>query len=578
MRTRHTPRALLRNRCPRVSCRRWWAVLAAAVVVLVVAPQTGHAANPPYYNVPPEFPAIYTAVVHEYPTPDSNALLGEIARGSDGNVWFLEYFSNTVDRVTPTGQLTRFPADFYRDLTTGPDGNLWLSGAYGKVTKMTTSGVTTDYPLPAGMGLGQITSGPGGRLWATGADSSGPAIVSIDPATGATQAFPLSGNAYPRDIAAGPDGNLWFTTVNAGGIGRMTPAGVATSFPVPGGKGTYETDGVTAGPDGNVWFTDGNDNLVGKVTPAGTMTVYPAPLTSSFPYNITAGPDGNVWFTGYLSNVIGRITPAGVFTMVHIPTPIAGPYDITTGGDGKLWFTEQSQVLNQVASLDPNTLMPPPPPCLKITHTTVLTHDVGPCAGDGIVIAASNVTLRLNGHRVFAAAGQRYGDFAGIHLLGVSGVTIDGQNPGSPQTAGSEVTGFDAGVFVDFGGNNTITKLNVHDNISPLDPGVNLGDGILLVHSAGNVVAGNRVVHNGIFDNIANLGLGGNNNRIQGNDVEQAFDPTLVRRWASASSVTPTWSSRTRAGADRTRATRSCATRCCTMRGRGSRPSVTSTA
>ncbi|MCA1696970.1 MAG: hypothetical protein LC749_20880, partial [Actinobacteria bacterium] len=52
-----------------------------------------------------------------------------------------------------------------------------------------------------------------------------------------------------------------------------------------------------------------------------------------------------------------------------------------------------------------------------ITRSTTLTANVGPCHGDGIVVAASNITLDLHGHRVFGdAAPEATGDFAGIRL------------------------------------------------------------------------------------------------------------------------------------------------------------------
>jgi parallel beta-helix repeat protein len=87
-----------------------------------------------------------------------------------------------------------------------------------------------------------------------------------------------------------------------------------------------------------------------------------------------------------------------------------------------------------------------------------------------------------------------------------------------------EVTGFDAGVFVDGGSANTLTHLNVHDNLSAPDPASFLGDGIVLMHSSDNTIAGNTVAHNGNFDGIGVLGLGSNNNTIRDNAVQRNTD------------------------------------------------------
>ncbi|MBW3645926.1 MAG: hypothetical protein KY441_10540, partial [Actinobacteria bacterium] len=66
--------------------------------------------------------------------------------------------------------------------------------------------------------------------------------------------------------------------------------------------------------------------------------------------------------------------------------------------------------------------------------------DVGPCPGDGLIVAADGVVLDLNGHEVRGVNGAE--ETAGVVLRRVSGVTV---------TNGT-VTGFDAGVVVGAGG------------------------------------------------------------------------------------------------------------------------------
>jgi len=135
-------------------------------------------------------------------------------------------------------------------------------------------------------------------------------------------------------------------------------------------------------------------------------------------------------------------------------------------------------------------------------------------------VTRSNITLNLNGHKVLAEAGPRYGDFAGIHLLGVSGVTVTGGGGSSP----GSVSGFDAGVLIDFGSGNTVKGLSLHDNLNGGDDGSNLGDGIVVIHSANNLLAGNQISNSGLFDGIGVLGLGSNGNTIKGNTVEKTTD------------------------------------------------------
>lgn len=138
-----------------------------------------------------------------------------------------------------------------------------------------------------------------------------------------------------------------------------------------------------------------------------------------------------------------------------------------------------------------------------ITHTTVLTHDVGPCPPDtvGITVAASHVTLDLNGHRVFGSGPGDMGTAIGILLNGTTGVTV---------TNGS-VDSFDGGVVVQGGAANTITNLNLHDNIGPNGGNdtnlIQYGDGILVEGSNSNRVVNNLVQHNGPLDGVAIIGV-----------------------------------------------------------------------
>jgi streptogramin lyase len=133
-------------------------------------------------------------------------------------------------------------------ITSGPDGALWFTEAYGnKIGRITTSGTISEYAVP--------TSG-----------------------------------SSPFGITAGPDGNLWFTEYDGNKIGRITTSGTITEYAVP--TSSSYPEGIAAGPDGNLWFTEGVSSKIGKVTPSGSFTEYAVPTSGSSPFGITAGPDG----------------------------------------------------------------------------------------------------------------------------------------------------------------------------------------------------------------------------------------------------------------------------------------------
>lgn len=130
-----------------------------------------------------------------------------------------------------------------------------------------------------------------------------------------------------------------------------------------------------------------------------------------------------------------------------------------------------------------------------IATNTTLTSDVGPCPADGLVVTANNITLNLNGKRVFAANGL--GDNAGVRLFGTTGVTVKN----------GTVEGFDDGVAVMGGSGNTVKDIRAINNISNFGaPGggdCNLGDGIGLFDSSNNVIKGNVANHNGPYGGIS---------------------------------------------------------------------------
>jgi streptogramin lyase len=136
-------------------------------------------------------------------------------------------------------------------ITAGPDGNVWFTDAYGKIGKMTSSGVVTMYevPLQKSSPTG-ITLGPDGNLWF--ADSFD-WIGRITTSGVITMFGPVSQGGAPRGIAAGPDGKLWFTEYSANRIGAITTSGEITEFEIPGGY--YEPLFLSVGPDGAIWFT-----------------------------------------------------------------------------------------------------------------------------------------------------------------------------------------------------------------------------------------------------------------------------------------------------------------------------------
>lgn len=158
-----------------------------------------------------------------------------------------------------------------------------------------------------------------------------------------------------------------------------------------------------------------------------------------------------------------------------------------------------------------------------ITHSVQLSHDLGPCPGNGLVVTADNITVDLNGHTITGPHGTSVeptpGEHVGVKLKKVSGVTV---------TSG-EIQGFDAGVGLGSSNGNIVRNLNIHHNINHSALGgainnCNFGDGIALFSSDNNLIVGNRVANNGPLSGIALVYDSDGNkvvrNRVLSNDVK----------------------------------------------------------
>ncbi len=113
----------------------------------------------------------------------------------------------------------------------------------------------TEFPLPGALNGGGVTpvsfggygramtTGPDGNIWLT--HSSRSSVIRMTP-RGEIAEFKVP---HPIGITVGPDGNLWFTA--AGAICRISVVGDVVQFPLP-----RAPIGIVTGPDGNLWFTE----------------------------------------------------------------------------------------------------------------------------------------------------------------------------------------------------------------------------------------------------------------------------------------------------------------------------------
>lgn len=303
------------------------------------------------------------AGIIEHPLPGLlNCPVGIVA-GPNGALWFTEFSTNKIGRMTTAGVLTEYPVTgrVPEVITAAPDGALWFTEFDGiNVGRITTSRVFTEFPVPTADNHAGITQGPDGALWFT--ENSNNKIAHINMAGGVVEYAIPTPESFPNGITSGSDGALWFSEYGANKIRRISIAGVLTEYSLPASSGPT---GITAGPDGTLWFTEYAGNKIGRITTAGIITEYPVPAAFSRPSGIVAGPDGALWFTEYDGNQIGRISTSGVITEYPLPAAFSSPGIITAGPHSKLWFTEYDGnriglvvVPNALLTANPNTGVP----------------------------------------------------------------------------------------------------------------------------------------------------------------------------------------------------------------------------
>jgi hypothetical protein len=133
-----------------------------------------------------------------------------------------------------------------------------------------------------------------------------------------------------------------------------------------------------------------------------------------------------------------------------------------------------------------------------ITQNIKLATDVGPCTGDGLIVAVDGVSINLNGHKVFGT--QRF--HVGIRLENVSNVSV----------VGGVVEGFDTGVLVVGGQVDTVTSMTVRNN--------RLGIQLQNAPSSGHQIAKNVVTNNRLIGILLSADVSGvtvNKNSLNGN-------------------------------------------------------------
>jgi virginiamycin B lyase len=149
----------------------------------------------------------------------------QITRGPGGSsyLWFTSGYG--IGRATLGGTVTELllgqlpdpcPGPDYEGITAGPDGAIWYTDATCGVINRQPTNLTagTTYQLSSWAAPWGITTGPDGALWfAESSGVPGTVVGKIGRITtdGIVTEYPTSKLDFTYGITLGPDGALWFT-------------------------------------------------------------------------------------------------------------------------------------------------------------------------------------------------------------------------------------------------------------------------------------------------------------------------------------------------------------------------------
>jgi len=225
-----------------------------------------------------------------------------LAATPDGNVWYTQYQTDAVLRMSPCGELTTFKTPTAKSQPYGiaadGEGNIWFTEKdAGQIGVINSKGEVTEFPLP--------------------------------PCDSCDLVSPPAHQA-PTSITLGPDGLMWFLAGYT--VGTIDKNGTITQRYNPTAISVQICHAIVTGPDGNVWVGyerfDAEDQ---------NMTIFPLDHAAivNVPHPIASGPDDALWF----------LEDADKVTRLSITGEASRPYRvpgltsaaIALGADQRLW-------------------------------------------------------------------------------------------------------------------------------------------------------------------------------------------------------------------------------------------------
>ena len=274
--------------------------------------------------------------------PATQASLGYVtalAFDAAGNLYIVDYISNNVRKVTPSGTISMVAGG-----GTGSDGGLATSAALAQPQGVAVDS-TGNLVISEG-GLNKIRKVTAAGIISTLAET-GVAGFSGDGGPGATAKL-----NNPSGLAGDAAGDLYVADTNNSRIRRLTLAGIITTVAGTGFAGFSGGGGsaisaslktpfvVAVDPSGNLFIEDRSNYRLRKVTPAGIISTVAGSGSSSYTgdgcmalnagfgdsYGIALDQAGDIFFPDAVNSVIREVEYGIQLAAVPAFSPVLGTY------------------------------------------------------------------------------------------------------------------------------------------------------------------------------------------------------------------------------------------------------------
>jgi virginiamycin B lyase len=281
---------------------------------------------------------------HEYAVPHGSHA-HDVAPAPDGTVWYTAQTAAELGRLDPkTGNIHHIKlgeGSAPHGVIVGPDGAAWVTdGGLNAILRVSPVGEIRRFPLPAGhesANLNTATFDRQGVLWFTG--QSG-VYGRVTPETGRVDVWAAPRGPGPYGITATPQGALYFASLAGSYVGRIDTAtgDVSVLRPPTADQGARR---VWSDSRGRIWVSEWNAGNVALYDPAaGRWREWRLPGARPKPYAVYVDERDIVWLSDWGANALVRFDPAReAFATFPLPTPGAEVRQLL-GRPGEIWGAE----------------------------------------------------------------------------------------------------------------------------------------------------------------------------------------------------------------------------------------------